>query len=245
LHIAAPGVLANDTDADSDALIAELRSDAINGLLKLSSDGSFDYQSFFSGTDTFTYDANDGTTRSAPALASITVGAGADSFDSSASPLATTVVLSAATGTVINSGGRQTIAGVNNVITGSGNDTIVGNNNGGVLNGGAGNDVIQGGSANDVLIGGIGNDRLIGGAGDDILVFRPGFGHDTVVGFTPGDSIHHDTLDLRGLGFSSVSDVLNQTDLGPNAVIHVGVDDITLNSIDKASLAAHLFDILV
>ena len=46
-------------------------------------------------------------------------------------------------------------------------------------------------------------------------------------------------LDLRGLGFTSVIDILNHTDAGPSAVIHAGADDITLVGIDKALLGAH------
>ena len=78
-----------------------------------------------------------------------------------------------------------------------------------------------------MLIGGPGTDRLTVGAGDDTIVFRPGFGHDTVINV--GDMLHHDTLDLRGLGFADVQSVFDSTDLGPNAVIHVTAnDDITL-----------------
>ena len=57
------GVLANDTDADvDDALTAVLVSDVSNGVLLLSANGSFVYTpgSEFTGTDTFSYRANDG-----------------------------------------------------------------------------------------------------------------------------------------------------------------------------------------
>ena len=46
-----------------------------------------------------------------------------------------------------------------------------------------------------------------------IVVVRPGA--------TPAD---HDTLDPRGLGFASAADVLNHTESGSNAVIHVGAE---------------------
>ena len=57
------GVLANDLDADQDALRAELRRDARDGALTLSSDGSFSYvpDRDFGGSDSFTYRAFDGT----------------------------------------------------------------------------------------------------------------------------------------------------------------------------------------
>ncbi len=58
---AAPGVLANDTDADGDALTAGLVSTTTNGTLVLAPDGSFTYQpdTDYVGIDTFTYEAID------------------------------------------------------------------------------------------------------------------------------------------------------------------------------------------
>ena len=44
LHVDAPGVLANDTDADGDALAALLVSGPAHGSLTLNADGSFTYQ---------------------------------------------------------------------------------------------------------------------------------------------------------------------------------------------------------
>jgi VCBS repeat-containing protein len=69
LTVAAPGVLGNDTDSDGDALTALLVSDVSNGSLTLNTDGSFTYTPTpgFSGSDSFTYVANDGTADSAVA----------------------------------------------------------------------------------------------------------------------------------------------------------------------------------
>ena len=55
------GVLANDTDGDSDPLVAVLDADVSNGTLTLSADGSFTYvpDANWSGVDTFTYHADD------------------------------------------------------------------------------------------------------------------------------------------------------------------------------------------
>ncbi len=74
---AASGVLANDSDEDDDSLTATLVSDASNGTLTLDSDGSFAYapDSGFSGTDTFTYIASDGTSSSETATVTIVVNA--------------------------------------------------------------------------------------------------------------------------------------------------------------------------
>ncbi|MBL8582792.1 MAG: FG-GAP repeat protein, partial [Rhizobiaceae bacterium] len=58
----ASGVLANDSDADDDALTAVLVADVAHGSLTLSADGSFVYTpaADFFGSDSFTYKANDG-----------------------------------------------------------------------------------------------------------------------------------------------------------------------------------------
>jgi hypothetical protein len=61
--VAAPGVLANDTDPNSDNLTAVLLSGPAHGTLQLAADGSFTYtpRSALVATDRFTYQANDGT----------------------------------------------------------------------------------------------------------------------------------------------------------------------------------------
>ncbi|MBF4510838.1 MAG: tandem-95 repeat protein, partial [Aeromicrobium sp.] len=75
LSVAAPGVLANDTDADSDPLTAVKLSDPAHGSLTLNTNGSFTYtpDEGFLGTDTFTYRASDGTAHSPAATVTITV----------------------------------------------------------------------------------------------------------------------------------------------------------------------------
>ena len=77
LTVGAPGVLANDTDADGDALTAILRRAPANGLVDLRADGSFTYtpKAGFSGADTFDYRANDGTGNGNDATVTINVGA--------------------------------------------------------------------------------------------------------------------------------------------------------------------------
>jgi len=73
--VAAPGVLANDTDADGDPLTAQLVDGGGNGSIDLNADGSFTYTSggSFSGDRTFTYRVWDGFTWSATATVTITV----------------------------------------------------------------------------------------------------------------------------------------------------------------------------
>jgi VCBS repeat-containing protein len=72
---AVDGVLTNDTDAELDPLVSVLASDVSNGVLNLSADGSFDYtpNPDFSGVDSFTYRANDGSGLSNPATVTLTV----------------------------------------------------------------------------------------------------------------------------------------------------------------------------
>ncbi len=74
---ATAGVLANDSDADSDAIYSELVSLPSNGTVVLNSDGSFTYtpNADFQGTDTFLYAASDGAAYSADTTVTITVGA--------------------------------------------------------------------------------------------------------------------------------------------------------------------------
>jgi hypothetical protein len=75
LTVVAPGVLANDTDADGDPLTAVLVSGPSHGALQLNADGSFAYTpaSGFSGQDSFAYKANDGAADSNIATVTITV----------------------------------------------------------------------------------------------------------------------------------------------------------------------------
>ncbi len=72
---AAQGVLANDSDAQNDPIIALLEQGPQHGRLNLNQDGSFRYQADpgFSGTDGFSYRASDGQAASAVTQVSITV----------------------------------------------------------------------------------------------------------------------------------------------------------------------------
>jgi VCBS repeat-containing protein len=87
---AASGVLANDTDGDGDSLSATLVDQASNGVASISPDGSFTYSpdDDFSGTDTFTYRASDGTATSNVATVTINVNP-SDDDDTNQSPSAT------------------------------------------------------------------------------------------------------------------------------------------------------------
>ena len=75
LSVAAPGVMANDSDADGDAMTATKVTDSGSGSVNLSSNGGFTYSpgGSFTGVRTFTYRVSDGLANSNVATVSITV----------------------------------------------------------------------------------------------------------------------------------------------------------------------------
>ncbi|UCE01799.1 MAG: tandem-95 repeat protein [Candidatus Latescibacterota bacterium] len=75
LTASAPGVLANDNDADGDLITAILVDDVSSGVLTLNSNGSFTYtpDAGFVGVDAFSYSAFDGSLQSNAATVSIDV----------------------------------------------------------------------------------------------------------------------------------------------------------------------------
>jgi VCBS repeat-containing protein len=75
LELDGPGVLANDSDADSDPLSAALVDGPANGTLVLESDGSLSYtpSEGFVGSDSFTYEVSDGAATSGPVTVTIDV----------------------------------------------------------------------------------------------------------------------------------------------------------------------------
>ncbi|MGQ9576632.1 MAG: C25 family cysteine peptidase [Thermoguttaceae bacterium] len=75
LTVEAPGVLANDTDANGDPLTAVLVTGPTHGTLVLNADGSLTYspEAGYCGKDSFTYKANDGLLDSNTATVSIKV----------------------------------------------------------------------------------------------------------------------------------------------------------------------------
>src|SRR5207237_756335 len=77
LTVPAPGVLANDSDADGANLQVLLVGPPAHGAMTLNADGSFTYtpSSDFNGSDSFTYKANDGTSDSNVATVTIAINA--------------------------------------------------------------------------------------------------------------------------------------------------------------------------
>lgn len=80
LSVAAPGVLGNDSDADTDPITAVLAVGPTNGSLSLTANGGFEYtpNTNFTGVDSFSYSANDGMGSGNIAVVSITVSAAAN-----------------------------------------------------------------------------------------------------------------------------------------------------------------------
>ncbi|MEQ8790122.1 MAG: Ig-like domain-containing protein [Pirellulaceae bacterium] len=109
LTIAAPqGVLANDSDGNGDPLTAVQNASVQAGTLSFNADGSFTYTpgAGFSGTDTFSYRANDGQAFSSVAIVTIVVRPPnqapigvADSYDVDQD---TTLTIDAAAGVLLN-----------------------------------------------------------------------------------------------------------------------------------------------
>jgi VCBS repeat-containing protein len=75
LVVLAPGVLANDSDADGDAITATVSTDAAAGTVTLDSDGGFTYvpNANFNGSDSFTYRVADGNGGESDAPVTITL----------------------------------------------------------------------------------------------------------------------------------------------------------------------------
>jgi uncharacterized protein (TIGR01370 family) len=158
----AAGLLANDTDADGNVLKAIAVTNPGHGTLVLNSDGSFTYTpvASYSGSDSFTYKANDGTADSGTVTVKIDIA----SLSVPGDPLA----------------GDDMILGTYNAdkLAGhAGNDVISGRSGNDTLDGGDGNDRLDGGSGNDTLLGGMGDDIIIGGAGRDFMTGGGGADH--------------------------------------------------------------------
>jgi VCBS repeat-containing protein len=158
LDVPAPGVLDNDTDANSANLIANLATDVSNGTLTLNPDGSFTYKpkADFNGTDSFTYEVCDNGDPALCDTATVTMSV-------SPTPDACTINGTGKDDVLRGTANRDVICG------GGGNDTIRGLEGNDLIRGGVGNDTIYGGAGNDTLRGGDGRDELYGSGGDDRL----------------------------------------------------------------------------
>ena len=134
LVVSAPGVLANDFDADTNALTAVLVAYPTNGILVLNANGGFLYTpaTNFTGVDHFTYKANDGAADSGIGTVTITVAPVNDPpvavNDAAATTMNTPVVLSVLANDSDVDGGALVITaftqGTNGSVADNGNGTL-------------------------------------------------------------------------------------------------------------------------
>jgi hypothetical protein len=183
LTVAAPGVLANDADADHDPLSALVVSGPAHGTLALAADGSFTYSPArgYSGPDSFTYRASDGGLDSSPATVAITVKPAPAPPPAAAVPApqapAVKRLCQGRPATIVRTAGRDVLLGTPQadvIVALGGNDVVRGLGGNDRICAGAGNDRVDGGAGSDRLIGGPGNDTLAGGAGNDRINARDG-----------------------------------------------------------------------
>jgi Ca2+-binding RTX toxin-like protein len=188
LSVAGPGVLGNDSDADGDPLAAVLVGGPGHGTLTLNPDGSLTYvpNPGYSGPDSFSYRANDGTTDSASsAIVSITVTSrpppppppprAPAPTPTPTPPAPRSWKCAGRPATMLGTAGPDRLRGTSrrdvivalagdDVITAlAGNDLICAGPGADTVRGDLGNDVIYGGRGRDLLDGGTGNDRIHGG----------------------------------------------------------------------------------
>ena len=119
----------------------------------------------------------------------------------------------------------------------SGINTILNGSNGpDVLDGSFGHDVLSGGNGPDVMIGGNG-DILTGGNGPDTILFRPGFGPNTITDF----DVSNDVIQFDKSIFQLVSAIAAHTlESAAGAVINDGHgDSVTLAGVSAAQLSAN------
>jgi VCBS repeat-containing protein len=124
------GVLANDADGDGDTLTAALVTGPANGVLTLNPDGSFSYTPNvnWSGSDSFVYQASDGTLTTEAVTVAINVAAANDAPTAAAEAYAldqgTTLTVDAAGGVLANDADIDGDALTAAVVTGPAHGTL-------------------------------------------------------------------------------------------------------------------------
>jgi hypothetical protein len=115
------GLLANDSDPDGDELSVSLLQGPASGDLSLEDDGSFTYQPYGTGDDSFTYEVSDGNGGTSEGTATLAGIAGAITVDTEEDSLATDGLCSLRE--AVQSANSETA--VDGCEAGSGADTIV------------------------------------------------------------------------------------------------------------------------
>ncbi len=110
--------------------------------------------------------------------------------------------------------------GENEIYGGDGNDVIYDGNDGSKIFGGSGNDIIYAGGGNDYIDPGEGDDYIQDDHGDDTIVFKAGYGTDTI-----SDAAGNNTILLSGLSIETAEmSRINGSDLK----ISFGADNIII-----------------
>jgi VCBS repeat-containing protein len=134
LTVNAPGVLANDFDAETNTLTAVLVTPPLHGTLSLNTNGGFTYLAAtnFNGTDSFTYKANDGAADSSVATVTLNIAAVNDppvaQNDDASATQNLPVIISVLNNDTDVDGGTLAIVsftqGTNGVVSNNGNGTL-------------------------------------------------------------------------------------------------------------------------
>ena len=195
LTLATATLLANDTDADGDALTVTAVGGARHGSVALK-DGAvtFTAEAGFTGQASFTYTVSDGTGRTDTATVAVTVTAGTRPGGEYVHGTAAGDLYEYRSATT-----RLMIAGL------EGNDTIRTGSGNDALNGGGGDDILNGGAGEDLVTGGRGVDRMAGGAGVDNFAISRGDlaltnATDWIVDFEGAGTRGGDLISFRGFG---------------------------------------------
>ncbi len=241
VRIASAALLANDTDADTEAFYASKGIDRDSDVLKVESVGQ-------AAHGTVSLDATTGVITYTP-VAGYT---GADQFiytvgdrdpwaSSTSAPKSTTsgvvnvYVTDTYAGYTQGSSGDDSFNGGktkgDSYFGGDGSDTIVGSIHGGSYAGGAGNDTLIGVRGSNTLEGNEGDDRIIGGIKDDLI--SGGTGSDLLTGGKGNDTFIFNTGD----GADTITDFEAHAPSGrPGDIIQIDVDGI--NNYEQLMAAA-------
>jgi Ca2+-binding RTX toxin-like protein len=211
-------VLANDSDADGDALSIDAvqvttgNADATvtdDGLLRITYTGD-DLDPGETATIQVSYAADDGTASSSSVLA-VTVTGVAEAGDD-----------------IVGTGGA---------------DHLVGTKKGEAIYGLGGKDQIEAKGGKDTIYGSTGKDQLTGGGGADTFVFASHGGKDVITDFKVSGQ-DHDILDLSAVSeISGYQDLINNhvRESGGDLVIVIGKANITLQDVHIDDLSIDLF----
>ena len=129
---------------------------------------------------------------------------------------------------------------IENLIGSDHDDSLLGDEGSNRLEGRIGDDTLLGGDGNDRLIGGVGADVLDGGIGNDLFVFADGGGDDTIRDFVAGAQ-SDDVIDLTDHSGANNFGDIDATQVGPDTLIHLNGDSITLLGVSASDLHADDF----